>query len=73
MKAIAREPSERYQSAAEMAEELQRFLTDQKVAAPEVSPGDRILAALKRNGRLTLIILVLVALAGILFFRNYLY
>src|SRR5262249_31414939 len=42
LKAISRDPRRRYQSAAERAEDLRRFLDDEPVHARRASPAERL-------------------------------
>jgi tetratricopeptide (TPR) repeat protein len=48
-KAIAREPSQRYASAAALREDLERFLEGRPILARRVSPGERAWRWCKRN------------------------
>ncbi len=73
MKAISQDPSDRYQSASELADDIQRIMTNQPVGAPRVSPGDRLLAGLKRHWLATLILLALIGIVGLIVFRDFLY
>jgi serine/threonine protein kinase/WD40 repeat protein len=49
LKAIAKEPTQRYATAAEMAEDLRRFLTDRPVKARRASPVERLWRWCRRN------------------------
>ncbi|MCS7305298.1 MAG: protein kinase [Thermoguttaceae bacterium] len=49
LKAIARQPTERYQTAAEFAEDLERFLEDRPVRARRVSSLERLWRWCRRN------------------------
>jgi len=49
LKAIARQPADRYQTAAELAEDLQRFLEDRPVRARRVSALERLWRWCRRN------------------------
>ena len=42
LKAMAKEPAERYATAAEMAADLRRFLDDKPIGARRLSPGERL-------------------------------
>jgi len=70
-KAIARDPGHRYQSAGELAEDLQRFLEDRPVLARRTSPAGRLWRWCRRNravaalAGLALALLVAVAVVGI--------
>ena len=48
-KAIEREPARRYQTAAELAADLQRFLDDQPIKARRVSTAERLWRWCRRN------------------------
>ena len=48
-KAISREPNHRYQSASEMAADLQRFLEDRPILARRVSQAERLRRWCRRN------------------------
>lgn len=49
LKAIEKEPSDRYQSAAEMAEDLQRFLDDRPIVACRASTREHFWRWCRRN------------------------
>jgi serine/threonine protein kinase/WD40 repeat protein/tetratricopeptide (TPR) repeat protein len=49
LKAIARDPSHRYQSPAEMAEDLKRFIEDRPIKARRVSDTERLWRWCRRN------------------------
>jgi serine/threonine protein kinase/predicted Zn-dependent protease len=49
LKALAREPEARYSSAAELAEDLQRFLEDRPIHARRAGPGERLWRWSRRN------------------------
>lgn len=49
LKAIARQPADRYQTAAELAEDLQRFLEDRPVRARRASALERLWRWCRRN------------------------
>lgn len=65
MKALAKEPDRRYQSAHELALDLRRFLADEPVQAGPPSRGYRLRKFIRRNKPMviaaTLILLVLLA------------
>ncbi len=61
MKAIACEPSERYQSAGELARDLQRFLEDRPVSARQMPVVERLWRWARRNRAVA----VLSAAAGV--------
>ena len=66
-KAIDRDPSHRYQTAGELAADLQRYLGDEPIKAKWVSPVTRFTRWCKRNplvaGLTTMIALLLIAAA----------
>ena len=67
LKSILREPAARYQSAGEMAEDLQRFLDDRPVQARRITPPERLWRWCRRNpmiAGLTFAVLALVVLAA---------
>jgi tetratricopeptide (TPR) repeat protein len=67
LKSISREPAARYQSAGEMAEDLQRFLDDRPVRARRITSPERLWRWCRRNpvtASLTLAVLALVVLAA---------
>ncbi len=49
LKSVAREPADRYQTAGELAEDLQRFLEDRPIAARRASPLERAYRWSRRN------------------------
>ncbi len=49
MKAIARDPVHRYQTAAELAEDLQCYLEDRPIAARRIGPVERLWRWSRRN------------------------
>ncbi len=49
LKAIDKDPRRRYQSAEEMAEDLQRFVADEPIRARRISPGERLVRWGRRN------------------------
>jgi WD40 repeat protein/serine/threonine protein kinase/lipoprotein NlpI len=70
LKAIARDPAHRYQTPAEMAEDLKRFVEDRPVKARRASETERFLRWCRRNPALagalgTAVLLFWVAFAGI--------
>ena len=62
-KAIIREPSARYQTAGELAEDLRRFLHDEPILARRVSPAERLVRCIRRHPWPTALVVGLV-LAG---------
>ena len=64
-KAIAREPAERYASAAALAEDLQRFLDDKPIRARRITAGEQAWRWARRNPLVTCLAAgLLVALLG---------
>ena len=49
MKAIDKDPKRRYQSADEMAEDLQRFVNDEPIKARRIGPAERFTRWCRRN------------------------
>ena len=49
MKASARDPSDRYQSAADLSDDLQSFLEDRPIKARRVNPAEQLLRWCRRN------------------------
>jgi WD40 repeat protein/serine/threonine protein kinase len=77
LKAIARDPTHRYQTPAEMADDLKRFVEDRPVRARRISGGERLWRWCRRNpsnavlgGALT-VVLVLVTVASLLAARHF--
>ena len=67
-KAIEKDPSHRYKSAADLAADLRRFLADQTILARRVGPGERFVRWCKRNptvAGLTATVFVLVSAVAI--------
>ncbi len=73
LKAVAREPAHRYQSAAEMAADLECYLDDRTISARQVGPLERLwrwsrrnraLAGLTATAALLLVLVAAVATAG---------
>jgi serine/threonine protein kinase/WD40 repeat protein len=66
LKAIARDPAHRYQTPAEMAEDLKRFVEDRPVRARRISPAEQFWRWCRRNPVVASLLagLVLVFLAG---------
>jgi WD40 repeat protein len=62
LKAIAKEPRQRYASAAELAEDLRRFLADRPVKARRASALERLWRWVRRNPALAAALGVVVAL-----------
>ncbi len=66
LKAMAREPSHRYATAAELAEDLRRFVEDRPIRARRVRPWERGVRWCRRNPAIAGLLLTLMAvfLAG---------
>jgi WD40 repeat protein/serine/threonine protein kinase len=73
LKAIARDPSHRYQSPAEMAEDLKRFIEDRPVRARRVSTAERFRRWCRRNPTLACmsaaVVLALAAGTGVSYLK----
>jgi WD40 repeat protein/serine/threonine protein kinase len=72
LKGIARDPAHRYQTPAEMADDLKRFLEDRPVRARRISGAERLWRWSRRNpaiavlGGVLTVVLVLVTVASLL-------
>ncbi len=64
LKAIHKEPRERYQEAEEMAEDLRRFLADEPIKAKRTSQLVRLRLWIRRHPALAALLLVLVLVAA---------
>lgn len=73
LKAIAEEPERRYQSAGDMAEDLERFLEDRPILARRITPVERLWRWCRRNRALAtlsgtaialLVVIAVLATAG---------
>lgn len=71
-KATAHEPSDRYQCAADLADDLRRFLTHQPILAKSVGPWKRSVKWMRRNRSLTAFIasLIILAMVSTAFWRK---
>src|SRR5207247_6633123 len=49
LKAMAREPAERYRTAEALADDLHRYLLDRPIRARRLSPGERAWGWCRRN------------------------
>ena len=77
LKAIAVEPSSRYQSAAELAEDLERFLEDRPIFARRASTAERLRRWARRNpaiatlsGLATSLLLLVAVVSTTAYFRT---
>jgi serine/threonine protein kinase len=66
LKAMAREPSARYTSAAELAGDLQRFLDDRPVRARRTRPWERLAKWVKRRPMVATLLALLAVSLGVL-------
>jgi serine/threonine protein kinase len=65
LKCLAKEPSRRYASARELADELRRWLAGKPISARPITPAARFLKWVKRNPvTFTLSLLLVLAVAG---------
>jgi len=65
LKATAKEPSQRYTSAQEMADDLKRFLADEPIQAKRAGPVVRLKKWTKRHKAVTGVVAALLAAAAI--------
>lgn len=65
LKALEKAPDDRYPTAGELARDLGRFLNHEAIHARPVSPPRRILRKLLRQPKLSVLALVLIAVAGL--------
>ena len=70
LKAIARDPAHRYQTPAEMADDLKRFIEDQPVRARRISAAERLWRSCRRNPLVAglgagIVLVFLVGFAGV--------
>jgi serine/threonine protein kinase len=69
LKATARDPAQRYESAADLADDLQRFLADRPVKARRIGPVGQMLRWCRRNPALALslaaVLLLMAATTGV--------
>jgi hypothetical protein len=68
-KALAHDPTTRYQNARELAGDLQRFLTGQLVASHHYSPVEKLVRWVRRNRALSAAIAAAIAIATIAVIR----
>jgi serine/threonine protein kinase/tetratricopeptide (TPR) repeat protein len=68
-KAIAKEPGQRYLWASDLADDLQRFLTDRPIRARRLGPGERLWRWCRRNKAVAALVafsaVFLLSLAGV--------
>jgi WD40 repeat protein len=68
LKCLRKEPAQRYGSAADLAEELRRFLAGEPISAKAVGPGERLLLWARRRPALAAVhglLLLVVVLGGL--------
>ena len=65
LKAIAESPADRYQDAAEFADDLERFIEDRPILARRASLGERLLRWARRNPAVATLSSVAVALLAL--------
>jgi serine/threonine protein kinase/formylglycine-generating enzyme required for sulfatase activity len=74
LKAIAKEPERRYQTAGEMADDLRRFLDGKPITARKVSRAERALRWARRNPMIAVLsatAMTLTILVALLILHNY--
>jgi eukaryotic-like serine/threonine-protein kinase len=64
-KAIEREPGRRYQSGADLAADLQRFLDDEPIHARRVSPTERLGRWCRRNPMIASLLAVVIVVTAV--------
>src|SRR5205823_4454653 len=64
-KCLAKEPAERYPTAAALADDLRRFLSGEAIRGPQTGIGYVLRKAVKRWWRPVLVVLLLLALVVI--------
>ena len=73
-KAIEKDPARRYQSAAEMAEDLRRYLSGRVIRAKRPGPTDRLVKLIRRHKAVTALVCLVMILgtaAGHLGWKHY--
>ncbi len=70
LKCLEKEPGARYDSAQRLADDLQRYLAGEPIAARRASPGERAVKWLRRNRRLATslaatVVIALLVIAGL--------
>ncbi len=65
LKALSKDPSKRFQSATEFAEELNRFLTDQPILSRPIGLAEKFTRRVKRNPLVSVLVASVVLLVGI--------
>nr|MCU0710246.1 serine/threonine protein kinase [Pirellula sp.] len=77
LKCMQKNPSNRYQTAADFAEDLQRFLSDRPIQARPVSPIETAWRLCKRNPMMavaslaSILVLIAVTVASLMFANSY--
>ena len=70
LKCVDKNPKCRYQSADNLAEDLQRFIDDEPIAARRVSPPERLMRWARRNRAVaasTMVIAILLLIGSVIF------
>jgi WD40 repeat protein len=70
LKCVDKDPKRRYQSADNLAEDLQRFINDEPIAARRVSPPERLVRWARRNKAIaasTMVIAILLFVGSVIF------
>src|SRR5262249_7914485 len=64
-KAIDREPGRRYQTAADLAADLQRFINDEPIKARPLSPTEQLARWCRRNPMVAALVTAVILVTGV--------
>jgi hypothetical protein len=70
-KALAHDPTTRYQNARALAEDLQRFLTGQLVASHHYTPREKLIRFVRKNRGVSAAVAALIVVGSVLMVRIY--
>ncbi|HWJ57160.1 MAG TPA: serine/threonine-protein kinase, partial [Vicinamibacterales bacterium] len=70
-KALAHDPTVRYQNARALAEDLQRFLTGQLVASHHYTPREKVIRFVRKNRGVSAAVAALIVVGSVLMVRIY--